>query len=197
MSSNSNLDAARKGYAEIFSVIEKHKSRIAFDVPALEAKAENHLLGLELMETYGFNIDPETITSTDWQNLKDNVTLMLMDGANRAVAWPDDGRQPRNERLLEIHFSTGAYILGPDCPRSLFQRFFDELKTYGPLYIDSGNKALYFGMHNAGKIYNDYDEIIKRYKDESARDFNARRIEKMKAEIAELEADASKGDSND
>ena len=47
---------------------------IVFDVNSLEREAKQHLFGVELVEKYGFNLDPKTIRSTGWQKLKENVS---------------------------------------------------------------------------------------------------------------------------
>jgi len=65
---------------------------------------------------------------------------------------------------------------------------FLELKTYNPKYIDSTNKSLYFSLDNASEIYNAYDSIIKRYREENQEDFKQRKIQKMKEDLAKLEA---------
>ena len=80
----------------------------------------------------GFNLDPKTIHSTDWQKLKENVHIGFFDGERRSISWSDDGRQPKNETLLYISYPTGAYIFGGDYPTEFFQKFFLELKTYNP-----------------------------------------------------------------
>ena len=182
------MNPTEKAYKEILKVLNKYKSEIVFDVDDLETKAKHHLFGVELVEKYGFKLNPKTIRSTDWQELKENVTIGFWDGKNRKVPWSCDGRQPNKETLLRISYPTGAYIFGDDYPTKLFQRFFMELKTYNPKYIDSANKSLYFSLDNAGKIYNAYDSIIKRYYEENKEDSKQRKIKKIKDELAKLEA---------
>ena len=177
-----------KAYKEILKALNKYKSEIVFDVDDLERKAKHHLFGVELVEKYGFNLDPKTICSTDWQELKKNVHICFFDGERRSISWPDDGRQPKNETLLYISYPTGAYIFGGDYPTEFFQKFFLELKTYNPKYIDSANKSLYFDLDNAGKIYNAYDSIMKRYYEENKEDLKQRKIKQMKDELSKLEA---------
>jgi len=54
--------------------------------------------------------------------------------------------------------------------------------------FDSANKSLYFDLDNAGKIYNAYDSIIKRYYEENKEDLKQRKIKQMKEELSKLEA---------
>ena len=182
------MSTTEKAYKEILKVLNKYKSEIVFDVNSLEREAKQHLFGVELVEKYGFNLDPKTIHSTDWQKLKENVYIGFFDGERRRISWSDDGRQPNNETLLYISYPAGPYIFGDDYPKEFFQKFFMELKTYNPKYIDSANSSLYFSLENAGKIYNDYDSIIKRYYEENKKDLKQRKIKEMKDELAKLEA---------
>ena len=95
------------------------------------------MFGVELVEKYGFDIDPKTINSSEWQELKRNVFIAHFGGNGRGISWPDDGNQPDNETLLILKFSTGAYFLDDDYPVELFERFFLELKSFGPKFVDS------------------------------------------------------------
>lgn len=182
------MNTTEKAYKEILKALNKYKSEIVFDVDSLEIQAKNHLFGVELVEKYGFNIDPKKIYSTDWQKMKENIFIGFFDGERRDISWSDDGRQPNNETLLRISYPTGPYIFGDDYPVEFFQKFFMELKTYNPKYIDSANSSLYFSLENAGEIYNDYDSIIKRYYEENNKDLKQRKIKEMKDELAKLEA---------
>jgi hypothetical protein len=182
------LNTTEKAYKEILKVLNKYKTEIVFDVDDLENKAKHHLFGVKLVEKYGFELEPESIKSTDWQKLKENIHIGFWDGELRKISWSDDGSQPNKETLLCISYPTGAYIFGGDYPTEFFQKFFLELKTYKPKYIDSANKSLYFSLESASKVYNAYDSIIKRYYEENKEDLKQRNIKKMKDELAKLEA---------
>jgi hypothetical protein len=186
------MNTTEKAYREILKVLNKYKTEIVFDVDDLENKAKHHLFGVKLVEKYGFELEPESIKSTDWQKLKENIHIGFWDGELRKISWSDDGSQPNKETLLCISYPTGAYMFGGDYPTEFFEKFFLELKTYKPKYIDSVNKSLYFSLDNAGKVYNAYDSIIKRYYEENKEDLKKRNkkrnIKKMKDELAKLEA---------
>lgn len=183
------MENTKKAYKEILKLLNKYKEYIVFDVSTLENKANNHLFGIDLVEKYGFEIDPREIRSTDWQELMNNVYIGFWDGERRKISWSDDGRQPKNETLLCFKYLTGAYIFGEDYPTEFFQKFFLELKTYNPKYTDSHNSALYFSLENAGEIYNAYKDILNRYYEENNEDIRQRKIKKMKADLAKLEND--------
>ncbi|MEG7769297.1 hypothetical protein U2086_14745, partial [Listeria monocytogenes] len=87
------------------------------------------------------------------------------------------------EILLYVGFSTGAYIFGGDYPTDLFQRFFNELKTYSPKYQDSSNKYLYYSLDNAGIFFNQFNDIFKKYNDINREEFKQRKIKKMEDEL--------------
>jgi hypothetical protein len=182
------MNTTEKAYSEILKVLNKYKCEIMFDVRSLERQAKNHLCGMELVEKYGFNLNPKTIYSTDWHELTDNMYLGFWDGEQRYISWSDDGTQPKNETLLCLKYPTGAYIFGEDYPKEFFQKFFSELKTYNPKFIDSHNYSLYFSLKNAGKIHNAYRGILKRYYDENKKDLKQRKIKKLEDELSKLKA---------
>ena len=181
------MEKTKKGYEEILKVLNKYKDEIVFDVDDLKRKAKHHLFGIELVEKYGFKIDPKQIHCTNWQKLMGNMYIGFWDGKRKTIPWSDDGRQPKNEILLSLEYPTGAYIFGDDYPGEFFQKFFLELKTYNPKYIDTKNYCLYFALDNAGKIYNAYEGILKRYRKENEQDIKQRKIKKMKEDLAKLE----------
>jgi len=178
---------AKKAYAEILELMKEHEDVCIFDVSDLERQAENHLFGIKLREKHGFDIEPKDIRSTDWVNLRGPMSVGIWgEKYHRTISFSDDGRQPVDELLLQISFSTGAYIFGNDYPKELFQLFFDELVSYSPKYKDTANKSLYYSMDNASKIHNEYDSIIKKYHELNEEDFKQRKIKRMEAELEEL-----------
>ena len=180
-------DKTSEAYKEILKVLRKHEDIIVFNVADLEDKANNHMLGVELREKHGFDINPTRIASVDWVRLKDEVSIGRYGAKhNRSISWSDDGTQPNDELLLSVYFPTGAYFFGKDYPTNIFEQFFLELKSYNPKYTDTHNSSLYFSMDNAGKIYNDYDSIIKKYTDKNKADTRKRKIVEMENELKKL-----------
>ena len=74
-----------------------------------------------------------------------------------------------------------------DYPTAFFQKFWLELKTYKPDYIDEANHCLYWKLENAKEMFNSFDDVLKKYYDLNREDVKQRRIEKMKADLAKLE----------
>lgn len=179
-----------KAYKAIFKLLKKHRDLIVLDIDRLEIKSKFHLFGIKLKEEYGFDIDPKSINNLQWQKLNDNISIgWYGDKYGRKIGWSDDGTQPTDELLLDICFPTGAYIFGGDYPKEFFEKFFLELKSYKPKYVDTTNKSLYFSMDNAAKVYNVYDSLFKKYDEMNSADIKQRQIEKMKEDLAKLESD--------
>lgn len=182
------LNTTKKAYYEILKLVNKHKELINFDISDLEYKSKLHLFGIELKEVYGFNIDPKYIRSLECVDLSQHAKIYLMgEKHGRTISWPDNGEQPNGELLLVIQFPTGAYIFGQDYPKELFQKFFRELIDLKPKYTDIHNSCLYFPMEIAGNVYNQFNEIYKKYHDINQVDYKQRKIQKMKDELAKLE----------
>lgn len=192
------MEKIKKAYDEILKVLYEHKEICVFDINDLEEKIKKHLFGLELKEIYGLNIDPKEIysinnlicfvISADYHNFGNyKVIGQWGEKYKRTISWSFDGRQPENEILLQISFSTGAYIFGNDYPDDFFEKFWLELKTYKPDYIDEANKSLYWKLENAKDVFNNFDTIFKKYNELNKIDFKKRKIEKIKKELEQLE----------
>ena len=168
--------------------MNKHKELINFDICEFEYKSKVHLFGIELNEVYGFNIDPKNIYSLESVDLGPHAKIYLIgEKHGRSISWSDNGEQPNSELLLLIQFPTGAYIFGEDYLKELFQKFFRELIDLKPKYTDIHNSCLYFPMEIAGNVYNQFNELYKKYQDLNKEDYKQRKIQKMKDELAKLE----------
>lgn len=186
------MEKVKKAYDEVLKSLNKHKDVIVFDVKDLERKAKIHLFGLELKEVYGFNIDPKQVDSIDSIRFGEYRTVGAWgEKHRRTIAWSVDGRQPKDEMLLQICFSTGAYIFCEDYPITLFQKFWLELKSFSPDYIDEVNHGLYWKLENAKDVFNSFGEIIKKYVDLNKEDAKKRQIDRLKKELDKLESNAN------
>lgn len=175
---------AKKAYSDIFRLLKKKKDLVKIDIDQLEREAEVHLFGLELVEKYGFNIDPKSVRTLDWVDLGDYTRIAWYGPKyNRSISWEDFRSQPKDELLLQIRFSTGPYIFGDDYPVELFGKFFLELVALSPKYCDSRNNSLYFSMDNAGETFNKFPEILQKYVNINKRDRKNREIERLKKEL--------------
>lgn len=181
------MENTKKAYAAILKLMKKHKDICVFDIKDLEYIADKHLFGLKLKEEYGFDINPTRINSLDWNSLGEYISIGYWgEKYRRTISYPDNGEQPKDELLLRISFSTGPFIFGGDYPQEFFYKFFQELKTHNPKYIDSANKSLYFSMDNAGKMFNEFNSILRKYNELNKEDIKQRQILKMEAELNKL-----------
>ena len=181
------MEKVKKAYDEIFKALHKHREICVFDISDLERKAKTHLFGLELKEVYGLNIDPKQVSSFDYQSFGEKKIGLFGEKHRRTISWSVDGRQPEDEYLFTVSFPTGAYIFGEDYATDFFQKFWLELKTYKPDYIDEANHCLYWKLENAKDAFNNYDSVLKKYYELNKEDVKRRRIEKMKKELEQLE----------
>ena len=176
-----------KAYKEVLNILKKHKSICIFDIDSLEKKSNSHLFGIELKEKYGLNINPKDITSLSWQTLREYLSIGWWgEKYHRRIECPDGDSQPKNELLLKISLPSGAYIFGEDYPKDIFRKFFAELKNYNPKYIDTTNHGLYFKMKNAGKIFNNFESVLKKYHEINKENYKKREIKRMEKELKKL-----------
>jgi hypothetical protein len=178
---------AKKAYDEIFQILELHKDKICFDIDRLKEESKNHLFLLNLRD-YGYKFRK----SYQWRGghynaICDEMAIGYFGKGFCSISWEDNDMVPDDEWLLKISFPTGAYIFGEDYPDEIFKQFFSELKTYGHKYIDSANKSLYFDLEIGALIFNDYRDILNKYRAVAKKNKKYRDIERMKAEIKKLE----------
>lgn len=181
------LIETRKSYKEIFKVLDKHKDIHTIDIKHLKYKSELHLFSLELKEIYGLNMGNIYMCNLDWIDCGEYVKIgRYGEKHNRTIGWSDDDSQPEDEILVSIGFCTGAYVFDSDYPTDFFQKFFQELKSYGPKYCDSTNKKLYFTLDNSREVFNNFSSILNKYHDLNKEDRKQRKILKMEKELLEL-----------
>lgn len=179
----------KSAYDEVFALMEKHRELWNFEIAHLKIKADNQLLGLELKEVYGYQINENNITNANWTQLKEYLVIgKFGENNNRTIAWSDDGRQPEDdEYLVRVCFPSGAFIFGRDCPTTLFNEMFEEFKSYEPKYTDTHNHTLYFNIDNGSKVFNDYDSIMKKYHKRNREELKQRQIDTLKSQLFKLE----------
>lgn len=184
----------QKAYDEILKVLRTYKDICTYNVDEFEKKAKLHLFGLELKEKYELNINPKEVISLDYQSFGDKKIGLFGAKYHRTISWPVDGRQPEDEYLFTVSFPTGAYIFGhgesnfnKDYPTEFFQKFWLELKSYKPDYLDEVNHVIYWKLENAKDIFNNYESILSKYHDLNKEDIKQRKIAKMKADLEKLE----------
>lgn len=180
--------------AEIYKNIleatkEYNKEELSnWDIEAMITKAKLYLYGVTIIEKYGLNIDPSKINSFGYNKLNEYISIGDWgEKHGRTISWLDNGEQPEDEVLVRIGFPTGAYIFGGDYPEGLFNRFFNELKSYNPKYSDSANKALFFTPETSNGVFDNFNDILKKYREINKEESKKRKIEKIKSELKKLE----------
>ena len=192
------LNKTKQAYSQILKLMSKHKEICDLDIEAVERKSKIHILGLELKELYGLNIDPKRVNSNDWIDCGEHMKIGLFgERYRRTISWSDDGTQPEDERCVCLKFIGGAFIFGgggftnKDYPTKFFHKFWLELLSFNPDYKDTANHCLYWKLENSKEIFNSFNDILKKYYSLNKEDIKQRRIEKMKSDLAELESSKS------
>lgn len=120
------------------------------------------------------------------------IMLANYDGDYRKVNNISPTPQPKDEWLLNIRFPTGPYFLidggGFDKPylNDLFSKMLGEFLNLNPKYVDSLSRSMYFTSGNAKEVLDKWDEITSKYKNLVGDELKKLKIEKLKAELEEL-----------
>jgi len=190
----------KKMYEELLNVYNKYSDEDFFndymfdDVKKWQSKALNHLKIIDWNDKYWIDIKHDRDLSGNYIKISEYTYFYYFKDAMaekekwywRYISRSDDWKQPKDEWLFKIEFPTGAYIFGSDYPCDLFNRFFNELKSYWPKYTDTNNKSLYFWMDNVKKIFNEFDNILKKYNEINKEEYKQRKIKRMEEELLKL-----------
>ena len=172
-------------WKDILDICEKYNGENE-TIKSFKRACELEIFRNEIIEKYNINIPIDRINNTKFIRIDSwcgDISLGIYNENNVS----NMEEKPKNEMLLSIMFPTGAYIFGEDYDTEIFDEFYKELKTYNPKFCDDLNHYLYFDLESAGKIYNEYRNIYKKYKEKYNARINERRIAKLKAEIEYLE----------
>ncbi len=161
----------------------------------IRIKAKNRVIRYEWEEKYGIKLESR-FAEYDYLELSDHENILFFkdgykdkqSGYGRSISWSEDDKQPVNEWVYSVSFSTGAYIFGDDYKgqQQLFQDFFEELRTYKPDYEDLHNHCLYWKVENAKEIISQFKIILNKYKDKNREELKVRKIARLEAELQEL-----------
>ena len=164
-------------------------------------KAKNRVIRYEWEEKYGIKLDSR-FAEYDYLRLNDYEFISYFkDGykckencCGRSISWSEDDKQPVNEWIYQIGFSTGAYIFGGDYDgqKQLFQDFFEELRTYKPDYEDLHNNCLYWKIENAKEIMSQFKVILNKYRDRNKEELKTREIANLEDKLLKLKTDLTK-----
>lgn len=173
-----------QAYVELLSVANKHPEvfKNNYCIRSLTEELET----LEISEMFNLEL---TYAGTKRYYVKgsyDNWTQVAFYDEGSKISWSDDGRHPQDEWLYCVSFGCGAYIFGEEYPTQTFQKFFNELKSFGPKYSDTANKRLYFTSENAHKVHAAWKELFLKYKAQVQDELKAKRKQELEEELAKL-----------
>ena len=122
------------------------------------------------------------------------IILARYDGEYREINNISPIPQPTDEWLLRVKFPSGPYFLidgGFDKPYliDLFNKMLGEFLALNPKYVDRLNQSMYFTSDNAKEVLDKWDEITTKYKNLVGDELKKLKIEKLKAELEELNGD--------
>ena len=163
----------------------------------IRTKAKNRVIRYEWQEKYGIELNSDCrFAEYDYCRLDDyQFIAYFKDGYDchknhhgRSISWSEGGKQPVDEWIYSVGFSTGAYMFGDDYngQQQLFQDFFEELRTYKPDYEDLHNHKLYWKIENAKEVMSQFKGILKKYHDRNREELKTRKIAKLEAELNKL-----------
>ena len=153
---------------------------------------------VNLSNKFGFELldrDYTCYTPKGFRHLDYHIILAHYDGTYREVNNISPTPQPTDEWLLKISFPTGAYFLidggSFDKPylSDLFNKMLGEFLALNPKYVDRLNQSMYFTSDNAKEVLNKWNEITTKYKNLVGDELKKLKIEKLKAELEELNGD--------
>lgn len=132
-------------------------------------------------------------TPKGFGHLTYHVMLAHYDGEYRLINNISPMPQPKDEWLLSVSFPTGAYFLidggSFDKPylSELFNKMLEEFLALNPKYVDRLNESMYFTSDNAKDVLDKWNDITTKYKNLVGDELKKLKIEKLKAELEELD----------
>lgn len=177
-----------KAHKELLGVVKKYEDEFKRSSVASVHSIKREIERLEKEEEFDIPLTRAGDGYFSVVGAYDNWSRVLYfsDDNGRSISWSDDGRQPENEWLYVIAFTTGAYIFGQSYPTEVFQSFFTELKQFEPKYCDTANKELYFTPDKAKAAYESFWEIFDRHKAMVEGELKKKRKEKLLEELKKL-----------
>lgn len=153
---------------------------------------------ISLSNKFGFELldrGHTCYTPKGFGHLDYHIMLAHYDGKHREINNISPTPQPKDEWLLNIRFPTGAYFLidggSFDKPylSDLFNKMLEEFLSLNPKYVDRLNKSMYFTSDNAKDVLDKWNDITTKYKNLVVDELKKLKIEKLKAELEELNGD--------
>lgn len=178
-----------EAYKELQDVFHKHREIVDSDFYSeFSDKLKTIMRVEEISEKFDIEIKTREISGPSFFRLSDYMSIGLFGPKYaRTISWPDDDKQPNDEWLYMLNFSTGAYTFHAEYPAKTFESFFKILKSYKPKYVDSHNHCLYFSPSNAKKVHGDFNKIFAEHRSKAFDEVKATEIDKLKKKLAGLE----------
>lgn len=157
--------------------------------------AENQKKIHEFNDKYWLWIPYSSSFSWNFCKISDQMRIVYFwDAAEDKKKWnwyyisrSDDWRQPKEEQLLDIHFSTWAYFLSWAYPQNTFQLMWEELKSFWPKYCDTANRWLYFTLDKCREVCKEFPNIVKKYRDIAQEEIKEKEKEELRKQLKKLE----------
>ena len=174
---------------EHFDKLNNTSIRLSKDQILVEIDKLNlsNKFGFELLDRGHTCYTPKGFSYLDY-----HIILAHYDGKYREINNISPTPQPKDEWLLNIRFPTGAYFLidggSFDKPylSDLFNKMLGEFLALNPKYVDRLNQSMYFTSDNAKEVLDKWNEITTKYKNLVGDELKKIKIEKLKAELEEL-----------
>lgn len=183
-------------FQNIIDICEKNTDEEG-TLSEISTKAKNRVIRYDWKEKYGIDLDSncrfaerDCVNFGDYQSIsyfKDGYTCHK-ERNGRSISWSEGDKQPVDEWIYSVHFSTGAYIFGEDYhgQKQLFQDFFEELRIYKPDYEDLHNNSLFWKAENAKEIMEKFRSILNKYYERNREELKTRKIARLEAELKSL-----------
>lgn len=164
----------------------------------LKEKCKKVKIKYEYLDKYNVDIKISNISSEDFITLDSryaDINIYRVKGTKKSGSYIlNSEKQPNNELLMRYGHPTGPYIFGGHSwegdsyyDSELFEKYFDELKSYGYSYIDEVNHHIYYTIENGMKLYKNYESICKKYQNIFNEGFKKHKLNKLKEQMEELE----------
>lgn len=192
----------KKIFQDIIDICEANKHLDTEDTLSdIQVKAKSRVIKCEWEEKYGIKMSKYfRPAENDYYNMYNDQSISYFkDGYDcykksygRSISWSEGDKQPVDEWIYSIGFSTGPYIFGMDYDgqEKLFREFFEELRTYKPDYEDLHNRHLYWKIENAKTIMDKFMEILNKYHAKNNDELKSREIAKLEARLSEIKKEA-------
>lgn len=174
------------------AAFDENTAPLPYRLKHMKNDIEGELALLDLGEKLDEDISDKHYS--DYIVLTDCIALNLfVEGCGKEISWPDDGKQPSPGWYLVISFPCGAFTINRDYPIKSFNKFFEELKSFGAKHVDTVNHCLYFTLDEnpepARRVYKAYNDLFKKYYDMGKEEVLQAKIARAEEELRKLKGE--------